>query len=107
MTADFHLSPQTIDALAEVISGGSANDPTPSVGRYRTGPQLEKFMRACNVDFRVGQQSRLPALANCLIAINNGPDAANLLTQIGCFAVYFNSLPVQYPALARDMLNIL
>ena len=81
MAADFCLSPQTIDALAEVISGGSANNPTPPVGQYRSGPQLEKFMRACNNDFRVGQQSRLPALANCLIAINNGPDAAKVLTR--------------------------
>lgn len=82
MTAALRLSPQTIDALAEVISGGSANDPRPPIGRYRSGPQLEKFMRACNVDFCVGQQSRLPALVNCLIAINNGPDAAKVLPRI-------------------------
>lgn len=82
MTADLRLSPQTIDALAEVISGGSANDPTPPVGRYRSGPQLEKFMRSCNIDFRVGQQSRLTALANCLIAINNDSNATTVLKRI-------------------------
>lgn len=82
MTAAFRLSPQTIDALAEVISGGAFNDPNPSIGIYRSAPRLEKFMRACNVEFRVGQQSRLPALADCLIAINNGPDAAKVLPRI-------------------------
>lgn len=82
MTAAFRFSPQTIEALAEVVSGGSVNDLTPPAGRYRSGPQLERFMRTCNVDFRVGPQSRLPALADCLIAINNGPDAARVLTRI-------------------------
>lgn len=82
MKTDLRLSPQTIDALAEVISGGAFNDPNPSIGIYRSAPRLEKFMRACNVEFRVGQQSRLPALTDCLIAINNGPDAAKVLTRI-------------------------
>ncbi|MCR9060522.1 abortive infection family protein [Thalassobaculum sp. OXR-137] len=67
----FPLSPQSIDAIAEVISGGGGNDPTPPIGIYRSGPKIEKFMRACNVDFRVSG-SRVPSLVDCLLDINRG-----------------------------------
>ncbi len=76
------LSPQTIEALAFVISGGSANDTTPMVGLYRSGPKLERFMRSCNVDLRVGSNSRLPVLTECLIAVARGEDAQTLLPRI-------------------------
>lgn len=50
----FPLSPQSIDTLADIITGGSGRGGgPPSIGIYRSGPQIEKFMRACNVDFRV------------------------------------------------------
>ena len=77
----FPLSPQSIDALAEIISGGGANDPGPPVGIYRSGPKIEKFMRACNVDFNV-DGSRVPSLVQRLITINNGPEADQLLPRI-------------------------
>ena len=76
------LSPQTIDALAFVISGGSANDTAPKVGIYRTGPQLERFMRACNVDLSIGSSSRFPALVDCLMSVAQGSDADALLPTI-------------------------
>lgn len=67
----FPLSPQSIDAIAEVISGGGGNDPTPPIGIYRSGPKIVKFMLACNVDFRVSG-SRVPSLVDCLLDINRG-----------------------------------
>jgi hypothetical protein len=76
------LSPQTIEALAFVISGGSANDTTPMIGLYRSGPKLERFMRSFNVDFRVGSNSRLPALTECLIGVARDEDAQTLLPRI-------------------------
>lgn len=82
MTADFRLSPQSIDALAEVISGGAGNATTPPIGLYRSGPQLEKFMRGCNIEFSLNGGSRVPSLVDCLLAINNGPDAAKILPRI-------------------------
>lgn len=77
----FPLSPQSIDALAEIISGGGGNDPEPPIGIYRSGPKLEKFMRACNVAFRV-DGSRVPSLVACLININNGAEAEHILPRI-------------------------
>lgn len=78
----FPLSPQSIDAVAEIISGGAAYaDAPPPVGLYRSGPQIEKFMRACNVDFSV-DGSRLPSLVQCLININNSFRPEDVLPRI-------------------------
>lgn len=77
----FPLSPQAVDALAEIISGGGGNDPAPSIGLYRSGPKIESFMRACNVDFRVNG-SRVPSLVSCLIDLNNGFEPEKVLPRI-------------------------
>lgn len=77
----FPLSPQAVDALAEIISGGSGNDSTPPIGIYRSGPKIEKFMRACNVAFRVAG-SRVPSLVSCLIEINNSYESEKVLPRI-------------------------
>jgi len=67
------ISPQTIDALALVISGGSGNDPTPPIGLYRSGPKLESFMRSCGVMMSVGSGSRVPTLVAAIIqTVNDG-----------------------------------
>jgi hypothetical protein len=63
---NIHLAPQTIEALAYVISGGHGNDPTPAIGIYRSGPKLESFMRGCNVSMHVGSGSRVPTLIAAL-----------------------------------------
>ena len=77
----FPLSPQSIDAITEIISGGGGNDPEPPIGIYRSGPKIEKFMRACNVAFRL-DGSRVPSLVNCLINLNNGFEAEQVLPRI-------------------------
>ncbi|WP_082442175.1 abortive infection family protein [Sphingomonas sp. Leaf257] len=65
----FPLSPQSIDAVAEVISGGAGNSAMPPIGIYRSGPRIEKFMRTCNVEFQL-TGSRVPSLVDCLIGLN-------------------------------------
>jgi hypothetical protein len=78
----FPLSPQAIDALADIITGGPGlGGGPPPIGLYRSGPQIEKFMRACNVDFRVAG-SRVPSLVSCLIDINNGYEPGKVLPRI-------------------------
>lgn len=77
----FPLSPQSIDAISEIISGGGGNDPEPSIGIYRSGPKIEKFMRACNVAFQL-DGSRVPSLVNCLINLNNGIEPEKVLPRI-------------------------
>ena len=76
-TRMIEISPQTIDALALVISGGGGNDTTPPIGLYRSGPRLESFMRSCGVMMSVGAASRVPALVSAIIrTVNEGNDQA-------------------------------
>jgi hypothetical protein len=68
------FAPQTIEALTLVISGGSANDPAPPIGIYRTGPALMSFMRGCNVRMSMFAGSRVPALAAAIEQANDEGD---------------------------------
>jgi hypothetical protein len=61
------LAPQTIDALVDVISGGSGLDRVTPIGIYRSGPKLERYMRQCGVMMSVGSGSRLPALTAAIM----------------------------------------
>jgi hypothetical protein len=69
-----HLAPQSIEALATIISGGGGNDQTPPIGIYRSASRLESFMRGCNVAMSVGGGSRLPTLVEALERANRGGD---------------------------------
>lgn len=60
------LSEQTIEALAEVISGGSANDSEPSIGIYRTGTKIEAWFRSFGVRFSLETGSRVSATNDTL-----------------------------------------
>lgn len=55
------LSEQSIDALAEIISGGSANGHEPPIGLYRQGWRIEAWFKSFGVPFDVKGESRLPA----------------------------------------------
>ncbi len=72
------LSPQTVDALAHVISGGSGNSQEPPIGIYRGGPKLESFMRACGVRMSIGSLSRLPTLVVAIESVMNAGDVETL-----------------------------
>lgn len=77
----FPLSIQSIDAIADVISGGVSGDGTPPIGIYRSAAKIEKFMRSCNVTFEV-DGSRVPSLVQCLTELNNSPEAQLKLSRI-------------------------
>ncbi|WP_205931948.1 abortive infection family protein [Rhizobium leguminosarum] len=55
------LSEQSIDALAEIISGGSANGAEPSIGIYRQAWRLEAWFKNYGISFGIAGESRLPA----------------------------------------------
>ena len=78
----FPLSPQTIEFLADLISGGGGNSTVEPIGIYRSGTNIEKFMRGCNIDFRLGGGSRVPTLTEELININNDDELRQKLTRI-------------------------
>jgi hypothetical protein len=60
------LSEQTIEALAQVISGGSANDQEPPVGVYRTGEQLRAWFKFFDIPIDLGAGSRVAATRTAL-----------------------------------------
>ncbi|MBZ9709854.1 hypothetical protein LB543_24420 [Mesorhizobium sp. ESP7-2] len=62
------LSEQSIDALAEIISGGAANGYEPSIGLYRQGWKLEAWFKGFGVPFDVKSESRLPATTTAIRA---------------------------------------
>lgn len=64
------FSVQTIHALAEAVSGGSANDSRAPIGHYRSGPKLERFFGALNVELRIGNASRMPTVIDVLTNVN-------------------------------------
>lgn len=72
------LSPQTVEALVQVISGGSGNSPDPPIGIYRGGPKLEAFMRGCGVRMSIGSQSRMPTLAAAIEGVMDAGDVDTL-----------------------------
>jgi hypothetical protein len=55
-----------MDALAEIISGGSANDGDPPIGVYRQGWKLEAWFKTFGVPLEIGKESRLPATKTAL-----------------------------------------
>lgn len=78
------ISPQSIEALVKVISGGPGGgaDVAPPIGRYRSGPKLESFMRNCGVLMTVGSGSRLPALSEAILGIQRSGDFTTMRTVI-------------------------
>lgn len=57
----------TLEALVQVISGGSGTDNTePPIGLYRSTSDIDGFLMACGIDPARGEGSRLPKLRGCL-----------------------------------------
>ncbi len=76
------FSIQTIAALAEVVSGGSASDSKPPIGHYRSGPKLERFFAGLNIELRIGNGSRVPAVTDRLTFLNNEASERTAIVQV-------------------------
>jgi hypothetical protein len=61
---------QTIHALAEAVTGGAAYDNSKPIGLYRSGPKLERFFGALNIELRIGNGSRVPIVIDALVRAN-------------------------------------
>jgi hypothetical protein len=72
------FSPFVIGALADLITGGGGNDPTPPIGLYRSGPKIEQFFLDCGVMMSVGSSSRVPATIEALRGVAGRGDHAAL-----------------------------
>lgn len=73
-----------IEALVQTISGGSGmNNPEPSIGLYRSGPEIDGFIMACGIDPKssVPGESRLPKLRNSLRRASAQPNGFDLISR--------------------------
>jgi hypothetical protein len=76
------LSPATITALAEVISGEARRDDGSSMSRYvRSARQIQQFMMVFGIDFS-DHFPRLPKLRKCLESLQKQSDSDKLLFKI-------------------------
>ena len=76
------FSTYVLSALVNVITGGSATDPKPPIGLYRTGPEIEQFFLKCGVDMRLGSASRVPATTDCLREVWARPDSTAVIERL-------------------------
>ena len=75
--------PQAITTLVDVITGGPGGTTTAErFGVYPTRPELETFLGNCNIDLRIGAQSRLPTVREVLTRTNRLPDAVARLRPV-------------------------
>jgi Abortive infection C-terminus len=82
VTTTKRFSIQTITALTEIVTGGSANDRSPSIGHYRSGPKLERFFGALNISLRVGNASRVPSVQSVLQETAYGRDGLQEIIRV-------------------------
>jgi Abortive infection C-terminus len=70
------FSPYVISALIEVITGGPGAGPNmrEPIGKYRSGPEIERFFLDCNLDMKIGASSRIPATTEFLRQTATGAD---------------------------------
>ncbi len=76
------ISPQAIEAVVEVITGGPGHDPHPTVGIYRSASRLERFFQRCGLAFAVGGSSRVPAVREFLADIDRTATGPQVLRRV-------------------------
>lgn len=75
------FSPIVLNGLTAVVTGGPGGSLEPPIGVYRSGPQIERFMLECNLDFRVNG-SRLPSLLNFLRTVSEQEGGRESLVRV-------------------------
>src|SRR5688572_23936589 len=68
------FSLQTLNAITEIVTGGSGADSRPSIGVYRSGPKLERFFGSLNLPLQIGSASRVPSVYSHLESVNRSED---------------------------------
>ncbi|GJM26581.1 MAG: hypothetical protein DHS20C16_29960 [Phycisphaerae bacterium] len=74
------FSIQTITALTQVVTGGPGGSTEPSIGLYRSGPQLTQFFGNLGLEIFIG--SRVPSVRDLLIETNQTPPGRAKLIEV-------------------------
>lgn len=103
------FSPQTIEALVVVISGGLDSDPYEKrIGIYRTARDIESFMGGCGISMRV-VGSRLPSLVEALRSANEqyNETALRRVAELAADPRDFRDDPVRHAAVVAYLNDFL
>lgn len=78
------LGPKAFEAVLGILTGGTSGGTKPTPFRtYRSGTEIESFLRKCGVDFHLRQfESRVPGARRALVAVNGDPDGFAVITEI-------------------------
>jgi len=57
-------------------------DSTPSIGHYRSGPKLERFLGGLNIELRIGNASRVPSVQSVLENENRQPNGRDTIIRV-------------------------
>ncbi|WP_199721034.1 abortive infection family protein [Azospirillum cavernae] len=76
------LSPQTLEAVVDLVTGGSHSDTAPPVGVYRSAGQLERLFGRCNLAFTVGSASRVPSVRAFMMEVSLRDDGFEMLCKV-------------------------
>lgn len=76
------FSTATVTALTEIVTGGAGGRGGSSIGRYKSGPQLEQFLGDLNVPLQIGKSSRVPAVREALQKVNLAPGGRDVMVRI-------------------------
>jgi hypothetical protein len=76
------FSPIILKAIVDVMSGGSVSNSAPPIGLYRSGPEIERLMLDCNLDFRIGSASRVPSLLSFIRTVAAGPEGPQHIMRV-------------------------
>jgi hypothetical protein len=94
----FQLSEQSVEALAQVISGGSANDAELPIGLYRQAWKLEAWFKRVGIPF-TNTESRVPATRTAInLAIFLGDDCIKKIIEMAADPRDFISDPDRHNA---------
>src|SRR5688572_4031863 len=76
------FSSRVLTALVNAVTGGSASDPTPPVGKYRAAGALEQLLGSVDIPLDVGQSSRVPAVRDAINAAHDTPNGYQRITEL-------------------------
>lgn len=74
------FSIQTLTALTDVVTGGPGGSPKPSIGLYRSGPELQQFFGNLGLEMDIG--SRVPSVRDLLVGVNQQPSGQAKIIEI-------------------------
>lgn len=78
------LGPKALQAVIDLVTGGEGGGKTPTpFETYRSGTELESFLRRCGIDFYPEPyEARVPGTRRAIYAVNEDPGGLTVMSDI-------------------------